>query len=365
MNLFDKYNFQDFELKNRFALAPMTRAKTNETVPSKEMAIYYRQRSTAGLIITEATQVSLQGQGYENTPGIYTEEQVKAWKEITKEVHSRNSKIFVQLWHVGRVSSSKVNGLIPLAPSSIKAKDTSVFYYVDNNNDPTFIDVDTPKEMDTKDIQNVINEFKIASKNAMTADFDGVEIHAANGYLFDQYLRDVSNKRMDKYGGSVENKARLLLETVDACIKEIGPEKVGVRLSPFIKIKDMEDEGILETILYVAKELNKRDIAYIHLCEADWEDAPAIPLEFRQILRSIFKGTIIVAGNKTPEEANELLENGYADIIGFGRKFISNPDYPERVESNLALTEIRDYSKLFSRNKLSGYIDYKALTNNI
>lgn len=358
MNLFDKYNFQDFELKNRFALAPMTRAKTNNTVPSKEMAIYYGQRSTAGLIITEATQVSLQGQGYENAPGIHTDEQIEGWQEVTREIHKKNSKAFIQLWHVGRVSSTKINGLIPLGPSAIKAKNTSVFYYEKENQDPTFVEVDTPKEMDLNDITGVIKEFKQASKNAIIAGFDGVEIHAANGYLFDQFLRDVSNKRMDKYGGSVENKARLLLETVDACIKEIGPEKVGVRLSPFIKIKDMEDEGILETILYVAKELNKRDIAYIHLCEADWEDAPAIPLEFRKILRSIFKGTIIVAGNKTPEEANELLENGYADIIGFGRKFISNPDYPEKVRLNLALTEIKDYSKLFNKDKKSGYIDY-------
>lgn len=358
MDLLNKYKLSELELKNRFVLAPMTRAKTNDTIPSKEMAVYYGQRSTAGLIITEATQVSIQGQGYDNTPGIFTNEQIEAWKDITKEIHKNNSKVFVQLWHVGRVSSSKVNNLTPLAPSAIKAKNTNVFFYEENNDNPTFIDVETPKEMSLSDIQNTIKEFKVASKNSICANFDGVEIHAANGYLFDQFLRDISNKRTDKYGGSVENKARILLEVVDACIDEIGKDKIGVRLSPFIKIKDMEDENILDTILYVATELNKRDIAYIHLCEADWEDAPSIPLEFRQNLRSLFKKTIIVAGNKTPQEVNDLLSKKLADLIGFGRNYISNPDLPYKIENNLQLTEIKDYGKLFSKNKLTGYIDY-------
>lgn len=364
--IFTSYCLVETVLKNRFVMAPMTRSRSTQPgdIPNKLMARYYAQRSSAGLIISEATQVSLQGKGYAKTPGIYTKEQLEGWKLITDEVHKKGSKIFLQLWHVGRVSSSKVNGLQPIAPSACVAKDTSVYIFDGAvNGDATFIPVETPRAMSHADINQVINEFARGAKNANKAGFDGVEIHGANGYLIDQFLRSNANHRTDEYGGTKKNRTRLLLKITQAVIQEIGKSRVGVRLSPFIKFKDMDDPVILETILLAVEELNKLGVAYIHLCEADWDDAPGIPDDFRIALRKRFDGTIIATGNKTPEVAEELLDKGLVDLIGFGRKFISNPDYPERVRENAPLNEIADGHTLFGGGDARGYTDYSFLKN--
>lgn len=362
--LFTKYNMNGIALKNRFLMAPMTRSRTTQPndIPNLLMAEYYGQRASAGIIITEATQVSLQGMGYAKTPGIYTKEQLEGWKLITDEVHKKGSKIFLQLWHVGRISSSQVNGLKPIAPSSKIAKETTVYIFDGApNGDATFVPVDEPKAMTKEDIKQVIEEFRIGAKNAMEAGFDGVEIHGANGYLIDQFLRSNSNKRTDEYGGNQENRVRILSEITKAVAEEIGTEKTGVRLSPFISFKDMNDPEILETIMLGSQKLEEIGVTYIHLSEADWGDAPEIPNKFRVELRETFTKTIIATGNKTPKEANELIGSNLVDLVGFGRNFISNPDYPKRVELNAELNEISDNHTFFGGGTARGYTDYPFL----
>lgn len=366
--LFEQYELNGNQLKNRFLMAPMTRSRASQPgdIPNVLMAEYYAQRSTAGSIITEATQVSLQGKGYARTPGIYSRQQIEGWKLITDAVHQNGSTIFLQLWHVGRVSSSKVNGLQPLAPSAVIAQNTSVYIFDGaSNGDATFVEVEEPREMNLTDINTVINEFVQGAKNAIEAGFDGVEIHGANGYLIDQFLRSNSNRRTDQYGGTIENRIRLLMDISNAVANAIGKEKTGIRLSPFISFKDMNDPDILQTIMLAAAKLNTLDVAYIHLCEADWDDAPQIPLDFRVKLRDTFKNTIIATGNKTPEEAEELLEKELVDLVGFGRNFLTNPDYPARVEQDLVLNEISDSHTLFGGGTARGYTDYPFYTINV
>ena len=363
-SLFTSYNMNGIELKNRFVMAPMTRSRATQPgdIPNALMAEYYGQRASAGLIISEASQISLQGKGYTKTPGIYTHEQVEGWKLVSDEVHKKGSKIFIQLWHVGRVSSSKVNGLQPLAPSAKKAKDTQVYIFDGApNGDVTFVSVEEPKAMTKENIKQLIEEFRIAAKNAIAAGFDGVEIHGANGYLIDQFLRSNSNTRTDEYGGSQENRVRLLTEISQAVANEIGTEKTGVRLSPFISFKDMDDPEILETIMLATKKLEEIGVTYLHLCEADWDDAPEIPIGFRTELRETFSKTIIATGNKTPKEANKLLGENLVDLVGFGRKFLSNPDYPKRVKLNADMNEISDTHTLFGGGTERGYTDYPFL----
>lgn len=253
-------------------MAPMTRSRASQPgdVPNALMAEYYAQRASAGIIITEATQVSMQGMGYANTPGIYTQAQIEGWKLTTEAVHQAGSKIFLQLWHVGRVSSAKVNGMQPIAPSAITAKDTSVYIFDGGpSGDATFVPVDEPREMTREDIATVVAEFVQGAKNAIAAGFDGVEIHGANGYLIDQFLRSNSNQRPDEYGGCKIQRVRLLMEITKAVANAVGKEKTGVRLSPFISFKDMNDPEILDTIMTAAEGLQMLDVAYIHLCEAD------------------------------------------------------------------------------------------------
>ena len=357
--IFQTYNIQNLTLKNRILMAPMTRSRAKNSIIGDLSATYYAQRASAGLIISEATQISLQGQGYADTPAIYDKEHIKGWKKVTKAIHNEGGKIFLQLWHVGRVSSSKVNNMQPIAPSSIIAKDTSVYVFdTPTSKDASMIPVETPRAMNDDDIQNLINDFKQASLNAMEAGFDGVEIHGANGYLLDQFLRSNSNIREDKYGGSKENRIKLIIDITKEVISAIGSSKVGIRLSPFIKFKDMDDEEILDTFSLVASELEKLNIAYIHLCEADWDDAPSIPLSFRKELRSIFKNTIISTGGHTLSKAKKLIEDDLVDMVGFGRYFISNPDLVERFKNNQKLSEIKDSHTLFGGRDSVGYTDY-------
>ncbi|MCG9789297.1 alkene reductase [Vibrio mediterranei] len=359
--LFEQTEIKGLGLQNRIAMAPMTRARTSQpgNIPNDMMATYYQQRATAGLIISEATQISDDSQGYSFTPGVYTDEQVAGWSKVTQAVHSEGSKMFCQLWHVGRVSHPTFqNGEKPMAPSALAPVETQV-WIADENGNGNMIDCVEPREMTKDDIQRVVNDFATAAKRAVEAGFDGVEIHGGNGYLIDQFLRTNSNKRTDEYGGTRENRIRFLLEVVDAVVSAIGAHKVGVRLAPFITFKDMNCPDIVPTILDAATELQQRDIAYLHLSEADWDDAPEIPEAFRIELRKRFDNCIIVAGGYTQQNAEAVLAKNYADIVAFGRPFVSNPDLVSRLKQDKPLAEL-DGATLFGGND-KGYTDYPTM----
>lgn len=356
--LFQKTNLKSLDLPNRVVMAPMTRARTSQpgNIPNDMMATYYQQRATAGLIISEATQISDDSQGYSFTPGVYTDEQVKGWQPVTKAVKERGAAMFCQLWHVGRVSHPTFQkGALPIAPSALAPVETKV-WISDEEGNGNMVDCVQPREMSQADINRVVEDFAYSAKRAVDAGFDGVEIHGGNGYLIDQFLRTNSNKRTDNYGGTRHNRIRFLLEVVDAVIEAIGADKVGVRLAPFITFKDMDCPDIVPTILDASKQLQARDIAYMHLSEADWDDAPVIPESFRIELRENFTNSIIVAGSYTPERAEEVLNKGYADLVAFGRPFVSNPDLVSRLENNYELADLNG-ATLFGGNE-HGYTDY-------
>ncbi|MGC9404264.1 alkene reductase [Vibrio genomosp. F10] len=358
--LFQRTNLKDLGLKNRVVMAPMTRARTSQpgNIPNEMMATYYQQRASAGLIISEATQISDDSQGYSFTPGVYTNEQVKGWQAVTKAAKDQGAAIFCQLWHVGRVSHPIFQkGQRPVAPSALAPVETKV-WIADEQGNGRMVDCVQPREMTQVDIDRVVQDFAYSAKRAIDAGFDGVEIHGGNGYLIDQFLRTNSNQRMDSYGGTRSNRIHFLLQVVDAVIEAIGADKVGVRLAPFITFKDMNCPDIVPTILEASKELQTRDIAYMHLSEADWDDAPMIPERFRIELREIFTNTIIVAGSYNQERAEEVLNKGYADLVAFGRPFVSNPDLVSRLEHGHELADL-DNTTLFGGNA-HGYIDYPA-----
>ncbi|WP_076414418.1 alkene reductase [Shewanella sp. UCD-KL12] len=359
MSLFTPYKKSHLSLSNRMVMAPMTRSRTTQpgNTPNEMMAEYYAQRASTGLIITEATQISDDSQGYSFTPGVYTPEQVAGWKKVTSAVHQAGGTIFNQLWHVGRVSHPVFQqGQAPMAPSPIKPTDTQVWVVDERYPEGRMIDCPTPRAMNQEDIDRVINDFAQGAKNAIDAGFDGVEIHGGNGYLIDQFLRTNSNHRADEYGGTPEKRIRFLIEIVKAVSAEIGAEKVGVRLAPFVTFKDMACPEIVETILLAAKQLGEMNIGYVHLSEADWDDAPQIPESFRVELREVFSGTIIVAGRYDVQRADAILAQGYADLVAFGRAFIANPDLPYRLSNQLPLANF-DKGPLFGGGA-AGYIDY-------
>ncbi|HFQ4942120.1 TPA: alkene reductase [Vibrio vulnificus] len=359
--LFEPTQLKHLDLQNRVVMAPMTRARTSQpgNIPNAMMATYYTQRASAGLIISEATQISDDSQGYSFTPGVYTDEQVAGWKSVTQAVKSQDAAMFCQLWHVGRVSHPVFQkGEQPIAPSALAPVETKV-WIADEHGNGNMVDCVEPRAMSQDDIDRVVSDFAYAAKRAIEAGFDGVEIHGGNGYLIDQFLRTNSNHRTDQYGGSRENRIRFLLQVVDAVSQAIGADKVGVRLAPFITFKDMNCPDIVPTILEASKQLQARDIAYLHLSEADWEDAPEIPESFRIELREYFTNTIIVAGSYTQARADEVLEKGYADLVAFGRPFVSNPDLVARLKHQQPLAEL-DGATLFGGDE-RGYTDYTAL----
>ncbi|GAA5647677.1 MULTISPECIES: alkene reductase [Vibrio] len=358
--LFEPTQLKQLSLSNKIVMAPMTRARSSQpgNIPNAMMAEYYAQRASAGLIITEATQISDDSQGYSFTPGVYTEQQVEGWKLVTQAVHANGGKIFNQLWHVGRVSHPVFQrGQAPMAPSALKPVDTQV-WIANEHGDGEMIDCPTPRAMTQADIERVIENFAHAARQAVRAGFDGIEIHAGNGYLIDQFLRTNSNARTDEYGGSRENRIRFLLQVVDAVSAAIGAEKVGVRLAPFITFKDMNCPDIVPTILLAAKALQDKGVAYLHLSEADWDDAPTIPESFRQALRLNFTNCIIVAGRYSIERGEAVLAKGYADLVAFGRPFVANPDLVTRMQHNAPLAEL-DPATLFGGNE-KGYSDYPS-----
>lgn len=358
--LFDTTQIGGVELKNRIVMAPMTRARTSQpgNIPTALMAQYYQQRASAGLIITEATQISPQGQGYSWTPGIHSVEQVAGWRLVTDAVHQVNGKIFSQLWHVGRMSheSFHPDGK-PVAPSAL-SPDAQV-WVVNREGVGEMVDCPLPRELTHDDIEQVIADYRQAAINAMAAGFDGVEVHGGNGYLIDQFLRRTSNQRNDEYGGSLANRVRFAQQVLEAISGAIGAERTGIRLAPFITQRGMDDPQAISAILALAAWCETKGIAFIHLAEADWDDAPQVPYEFRETLRATFRGVIIVAGNYTLEKADKLLAAGVADLVAFGRAFIANPDFPYRLRENLALAPIGNPATLFGGNEV-GYTDYPS-----
>ena len=333
--LFSPVKLGSHTLKNRIVLPPMTRSRASQpgNVANALMAEYYAQRASSGLIISEATQISTMGQGYAWTPGIHSHEQIQGWKEVTDAVHEKGGVILAQLWHVGRVTHPEnIGGQQPISPSAIKAENTRVF--VDNGSgEPGFVDVVTPREMTRGDIEEVIDQYRQAALNAMEAGFDGVELHGANGYLINQFIESRSNVRTDKYGGSLTNRLRFLDEVVAVVVDAIGVEKVGVRLSPLATLNGTGDDNPEETYTEAARLLNRHNIAFLHIAEADGDDAPLMPVSFKQNLRKVFDGLMIYAGKYTAEKAVSAVRDGWADMIGFGRPYVANPDLPERIQN--------------------------------
>ncbi|MDH4569260.1 alkene reductase [Pseudomonas sp. BN414] len=346
--LFDPIKIGDLELSNRIIMAPLTRCRADEgRVPNALMAEYYTQRASAGLIISEATSVTPLGVGYPDTPGIWSDEQVKGWSNITKAVHANGGKIVLQLWHVGRISDpSYLDGEAPVAPSAIAAKGHVSLLR-------PLRDYQVPRALETEEIADIVEAYRIGAENAQVAGFDGVEIHAANGYLLDQFLQDGTNKRTDQYGGSIENRARLLLEVTDAAIKVWGAGRVGVHLSPRADLHDMGDSDLAGTFGYVARELGKRGVAFLCAREKEGEDS------LTPALKEAFGGVFIANERFTRDSAAAWLESGKADAVAFGVPFIANPDLPERLRLEAPLNEPRP--ELFYAKGPVGYIDYPRL----
>jgi N-ethylmaleimide reductase len=359
--LFSPVKLGPYTLPNRIVMAPMTRGRAGEgSAPGEMNARYYTQRASAGLIITEATQVSLQGVGYLNTPGIHTPEQAAGWRLITEAVHSRGGRIFLQLWHVGRISHPRlqVSGALPVAPSAIMPSGQA---FTDEGRKP-FV---TPRALETGEIPEVVAQFRNGAQYALEAGFDGVEIHAANGYLIDQFLRDGTNRRTDIYGGPVENRARFLLEVVESVSEVWGAARVGVRLSPTSTFNDMSDSDPAATFAHVAERLGRLGIAYLHVIEGtetdDGEDflrEKRTAVDFRS-LRAAFGGIYIANGGYDQDRADASLARGDADLISFARLFLSNPDLPERFARNAPLNPPNPTTYYAGGEK--GYTDYPAL----
>lgn len=362
--LFDPLQLGDITLPNRVVMAPLTRMRSKQpgNIPTELNATYYAQRASAGLIISEATQVSQQGQGYPGTPGIHSEEQVEGWKLVTDVVHEAGGRIFLQLWHVGRIShrSHQPNSQLPVAPSAIKPSGGGF------SADWKPVQFETPRALETEEIAGIVSDFKHGALNARRAGFDGVEVHGANGYLLDQFLQDGSNKRTDNYGGSIENRARLLLEVIDAAIEVFGAGRVGVRLSPYGTFNDMSDSDPITLFSYVLRQLSARKIAYVHLIEPRSSNAgsqdgniPNAP-DTAVIFRQAFQGVLISAGGYSGPEALKAIEHGKADAIAFGRLFISNPDLPDRIKQNAPLNKYE--RSTFYGGAEKGYTDYPPLS---
>ena len=341
----------DYELSNRVVMAPLTRSRANNPgrVPNELMVQYYRQRASAGLILTEATSVTPMGVGYAHTPGIWSQEQVEGWKQVTSAVHDADGRIFMQLWHVGRISDPLfLFGELPVAPSAIKpAGHVSLVRPIK--------EYVTPRALATEEVKNLSNIYRQAAENAREAGFDGVEIHAANGYLIDQFLQDSTNKRSDEYGGSIENRARLLLELVDVLIDVWGAGKVGVHLAPQCDLHDMGDSDPEALFGYVAQQLEQRSVAFIFARESLQAEKPIGP-----VIRKNFSGVFIVNQQLSPETAEQAVSEDKADAVSFGQLFIANPDLVKRLQLQSELNQPQPETFYIPGEK--GYIDYPFLT---
>lgn len=353
--IFEPYDLGPVPLANRIVMAPLTRNRAAAgLIPGPHAAEYYAQRATAGLIIAEATQVSPQGQGYQDTPGIYTPEQIAGWRVVTDAVHAKGGRIFLQLWHVGRVSHVDLQpgGAAPVAPSAIPAA-TKTFV---NN---TFTETSMPRALNLEEIPGIVADFRQAAANAIAAGFDGVEVHGANGYLLDQFAKDGSNHRTDAYGGSVENRARLMLEVAAAVAAEIGPERTGIRISPVSPANGVSSSDPQLQFDYIVDHLSKLGLVYLHVVEgATGGPRDVAPFDFAG-LRRRFSGTYIANNGYDLKLATAHLAAGEADLFAFGRPFIANPDLVARLQSGAALNEINPAT--IYGGGAEGYIDYPAL----
>ena len=352
--LFAPVKLGNIDLKNRIVMSPMTRSRAIGNIPNELMAEYYAQRSDAGLIITEGTSPSPNGLGYSRIPGCFSIEQVEGWKKVTTAVHERGGKIFLQLMHTGRISHTLnlPEGAQIIAPSAIQAKGQM---WTDSQQ---LQDFPIPKQMDDDDLLLTLTEYAAAAKHAIDAGFDGVELHGANGYLLEQFISPVSNIRTDKYGGSIENRCRFVLEVVAAVTETIGKEKTGIRLSPYGVASDMPHyPEIDETYTYLAEELNKLGIAYLHIVDHSAMGAPEVPLEIKKVIRTRFKNMLILSGGYDLERAETDIESGLADLIAFGRPFINNPDLVIRLENKQTLSKELKLDLFYTPGE-KGYTDY-------
>ena len=353
--LFEPYQLGPITLSNRTVMAPLTRNRAVAGLVPNPLAVdYYGQRASAGLLITEASQVSQQGQGYQDTPGIYSKEQIAGWRKVTDRVHEHGGRIFIQLWHVGRISHTSLqpNSGAPVAPSAVRAKGKT---FVGG----TFADVSEPRALELSEIPGIIEAFKRGAANALQAGFDGVEIHGANGYLLDQFAKDGANKRTDDYGGSIDNRARLMLEVARAVVAEAGADRTGIRISPVTPANDVSDSNPQLLFDHIVDRLNAEKLVYIHVIEgATGGPRDIAPFDYGS-LRKRFSGTYIANNGYDLELANKVLAANEADLIAFGKPFISNPDLVERLKSGAPLNT--PDKATFYGGGAKGYTDYPAL----
>ncbi len=355
--LLSNFNLRDLRLKNRVVMAPMTRSRAGEErLPNALMAEYYAQRASAGLIVTEATVISAQANGWQNTPGIYTDEQTQAWKQVVEAVHAQQTPIFLQLWHCGRASHSSFqeNGQLPVAPSAIKIEGDPI--HTPLGKQPH----ETPRVLETAEIPGIVADYRAAAQRAKEAGFDGVEIHAANGYLIDEFLQSKTNQRTDAYGGSVENRYRFLQEIIEAIATVWPGNRIAVRLSPNGVYNDMGSPDYRETFRYVVQQLNIYGLAYLHLIDGlgfgfHEQGEPMTLAEFREV----FDGPLMGNCGYTQETAEAAIREGHADLIAFGRPYISNPDLVERFAHRLPLTPSAEQAVWYSFGT-EGYTDFPA-----
>jgi N-ethylmaleimide reductase len=365
--LFQPVRLGRYNLPHRIVMAPLTRSRARQpgNVPAPLSACYYAQRASAALVVSEATQVSMQGQGYAWTPGIHSREQVEGWRLVTDAVHKAGGLIFLQLWHVGRIShpSLQPDGMLPVAPSAIKP---SGHAFIENENgEGELVPFVTPRALQIEEMPYIVRQYARGAKNALAARFDGVEIHGANGYLLDQFLESSTNRRTDEYGGSVANRARLLLEVVEAVTDVWEPDRVGVRLSPLGAANDISDDDAEATFGTIARNLSDYGLAYLHLVnpalaaiEQGTEPEPRA-LRMVELMREQYRGTLMLAGGFDLDTAEAWLRQGKADLIAFGRKFLANPDLPERFRRRAPLNA--DDRSTYYGGGAKGYTDYPTL----
>ena len=353
-DLFSPVKLGGIAMSNRMVMAPLTRNRSSmEGVPQDINVTYYEQRATAGLILTEATPISPMGHGYPLLPGIYTDAQVAGWKKVTDAVHAKGGKIVIQLWHVGRISHpTLLNGATPVAPSAVKPEGKAFTFN-------GLVDYVEPRALDASELPGIVADYVQASKNAIKAGFDGVEIHSANGYLLDQFLRDGSNKRSDIYGGSIENRARFLMEVTKAVVDAIGSDKVGLRLSPVNPFNDMKDSNPQGVFNYVTEQLNQFKLAYLHVVEGGIHGGGVADAFDFDAMRKLCKSPYMANLSYDKARGNAAIASGHADAVAYGVPFISNPDLVERFRQDAPLNEAD--SKSFYGGTEKGYTDYPTL----
>ena len=365
--LFSPISIGPLQLDHRVVMAPLTRSRAGQpgNVPTALNAEYYRQRASAALIISEAAQISQQGQGYAWTPGIHTEAQIAGWSAVADAVHAAGGRMFLQLWHVGRVSHPvfQPGGALPVAPSALPVPGKT--FILDEHGRGVWGEIPVPQPLSVEGIAAIVADYRQAARNAIEAGMDGVEIHAGNGYLLDQFINSASNQRTDRYGGSIENRARLLLDVVDAVAAEIGAARVGVRLTPMGRFMGMDDETPEATFVHIARRLNQWPLAYLHLVEPAMvgtvKDEATDPRWDRMIrmMRDTYQGVLMLAGGYDGPSAEKALAEGRADLIAFGRPFIANPDLPLRLRTSAPLNQPDPAS--FFGGDAAGYTDYAPL----